>query len=137
VSPSGRPSSLAFKSLLIILPDLVLGNLSTNSISRGYSLPAKCSFTKFVILSFNLSLALTPSFNTTKALIISPLTSSGFPITPASIISGCSTKALSTSNGPTRSPEVLMTSSARPTNQKYPSPSLIALSPEIYQPFLK
>jgi hypothetical protein len=39
------------------------------------------------------------------------------PITAASATAGCSTSALSTSNGPIRYDALPMTSSARPTNQ--------------------
>ena len=44
-------------------------------------------------------------------------TGSGLPITPASATAGCSSSALSTSNGPIRWPGVLITSSPRATNQ--------------------
>src|SRR5690606_23425853 len=37
-------------------------------------------------------------------------------------------------NGPTLSPEVIITSSSRPWNQTYPSSSIVAKSPDIYQP---
>ena len=74
-----------------------------------------------------------PGFSATNALTISPAIGSGLPITPASATAGCSISALSTSNGPIRCPEDLMTSSARPTNQKYPSASRFARSPVRYQ----
>ena len=59
-----------------------------------------------------------PGFSATKALTISPAIGSGLPMTPASATAGCSISALSTSNGPIRWPDDLITSSARPTNQK-------------------
>ena len=43
--------------------------------------------------------------------------------TPASATASCSISALSTSTGPMRYPALLMTSSARPSNQRKPSPS--------------
>ncbi len=54
----------------------------------------------------------------TNALTTSIATGSGLPITPASATAGCSISTLSTSKGPMRWPDVLITSSARPTNQK-------------------
>ena len=66
----------------------------------------------------NASVGSNPSLRETKALTISIRSSSGFPITPASATAGCSMSADSTSNGPTRWPAVLITSSERPTNQK-------------------
>lgn len=89
----------------------------------------------------------------------SPLTGSGLLTTADSTTAGCSISALSTSNGPMRyleekgsqssapprrnhpgelspsstgrctHPEDMMTSSALPTNQKYPSLSITPLSP--------
>ncbi len=59
-----------------------------------------------------------PGRRVTNALTSSPATGSGLPITPASATAGCSISTLSTSNGPTRWPADLITSSARPTNQK-------------------
>ena len=41
----------------------------------------------------------------------------GVPMTAASATAECSIRALSTSKGPMRWPELLITSSARPTNQ--------------------
>ena len=55
------------------------------------------------------------------------------PITAASITAGCSTSADSTSNGPIRYALDVITSSLRPSNQKYPSSSTAALSPVKYQ----
>ena len=75
-----------------------------------------------------------PALSETKAFTISMATGSGLPMTPASATAGCSISTLSTSNGPTRCPEVLMTSSARPTNQYHPSASRRARSPVRYQP---
>ena len=63
------------------------------------------------------SLGRKPGFTATNALTISPAIGSGLPITPASATAGCYISALSTSNGPIRWPEDLITSSARPTNQ--------------------
>ena len=64
------------------------------------------------------SLGSKPVLSETKALTTSPTIGSGLPITPASATAGCSISALSTSNGPIRWPADLITSSARPTNQK-------------------
>src|SRR5699024_8477141 len=89
------------------------------------------------ISSFNSSLSSNSGRNATNALIISPRTGSGLPMTPASATASCSTNFDSTSNGPTRSPAVMITSSTRPWNQKYPSSSLYADSPDTYQSPMK
>ena len=72
-----------------------------------------------------------------NAATISPLTSSGLATTAASTIYGCSRSTLSTSKGLILYPEDVMISSDLPTNQKYPSLSLVAVSPVKYHPFLK
>ncbi len=59
-----------------------------------------------------------PGLSVTKALTVSPSTGSGMPITAASATAGWAIKAVSTSNGPIRWPVDLITSSARPTNQR-------------------
>ena len=88
------------------------------SISRGATARPSFSRAKRMISRRSSSVGSWPSFSETKALTISIATGSGLPITPASATAGCSISADSTSNGPTRWPAVLITSSARPTNQK-------------------
>ncbi len=61
-------------------------------------------------------------------------TGSGLPMAADSATAGCSSRALSISKGPTRCPPVLITSSSRPENQKYPSASRLARSPQMYHP---
>ena len=51
VSPSGSPSSLAFRSLLIIFPDLVLGSPGINSIFLG-----QATAWSFFLVNFLMSL---------------------------------------------------------------------------------
>ncbi|MNJ51786.1 hypothetical protein D3C77_471010 [compost metagenome] len=121
----------------MILPDRVFGSLSLNSISRGAAWADSPSFTNRAMSAFSSSEGSYPSKSEMNALIISPLVGSGFPITPASATAGCSSSLLSTSNGPIRSPEELITSSIRPWNQKYPSSSIYAVSPEIYHPGMR
>ena len=121
----------------MILPLRVLGRLRRKSISFG----ATAAPSRLRAWPSNsrrsASPASKPGFSATKAFTTSPAMGSGLPITPASATAGCSISALSTSKGPIRWPEVLMTSSARPTNQKYPSSSRIARSPVRYQPSTK
>ena len=71
------------------------------------------------------------------AATISPLSLSGLATTAASTIFGCSKRVLSTSKGLILYPEDVMISSDLPTNQIYPSLSLVAVSPVKYHPFLK
>src|SRR5699024_5057853 len=136
-SPSGKSSSHAFNTRRIILPERVLGNFSLNSISRGAACAANPSLTNLRISSFNSSLSLNSGRRATNALIISPRTGSGLPMTPASATASCSTNFDSSSNGPTRSPAVMITSSTRPWNQEYPSSSLHDDSTETYQSPIK
>ena len=103
----------------MILPERGFGSLSINSISRGNACAARCFLTNWAISSLSFSEGLTPSFNFTKALIISPRMGSGFPITPASTTDGCDTSADSTSNGPTRSPEVFISRIDARTNNDF------------------
>ena len=64
-----------------------------------------------------------------KAFTISVLTGSGTPITAAIPTEGCLSRQSSISAGPILYPELVMTSSFLPTNQKYPSGSFLARSP--------
>ena len=54
----------------------------------------------------------------TAKLVLTAIALAGTPITAASATEGCSSNADSTSNGPIRYEALIMTSSARPTNQK-------------------
>ena len=74
-----------------------------------------------------------PGRRTTNAFTISPRSGSGLPIAALSATAACSSNALSTSKGPMRYPAEVITSSARPVNQKYPSSSRTARSPVTYQ----
>ena len=113
-----QPSSRAFSSRRMILPLRVFGTLSMKSISFGATTAPSRLRRKAEQLQPQLLARLrSPACSATKALTISPTTGSGLPMTPASATAGCSISALSTSKGPTRWPAVLMTSSARPTNQ--------------------
>ncbi len=121
----------------MILPLRVRGTVSANSISFGATTAPRC--TRACASSSRSSSCdhSKPGFRVTKAFTTSPATGSGLPMTPASATAGCSSSTLSTSNGPIRWPEVLITSSPRPTNQKYPSASRRARSPVRYQPSRK
>jgi len=77
-----------------------------------------------------------PFVRTTVALTACPRCLSGIPVTAHSRTAGCCWKTLSTSNGLTLYPAVFMRSSARPTNQMYPSSSYFAVSPVWYRPSL-
>ena len=111
-------SSAARSSLRLIFPEMVFGK------SRyEFNLPwvlVGCGCPLDVILDVRLisdSEGSYPLFRTTNALTIIPRMRSGEPTTAASCTAGCSSRALSTSNGPMRYPELLITSSSRPTNQ--------------------
>src|SRR5579871_2872135 len=117
-SPSGSPSSRAFSKRRMILPLRVRGTCEQNSISLGAIAAPSFLRAKPINSRRSWSLPSCPGLRATKAFTISPIVGSGFPITPASATAGCSSSALSTSNGPTMWPAVLMMSSARPTNVK-------------------
>src|SRR6202011_5076687 len=101
-----------------IFPERVLGSSATNSTARGYLYGAvtrlQCSCSSFT----SASLGSKPGRRTTNALTMLPRSASGEPTTADSITAGCSSSALSTSNGPMRDEPDEITSSARPTNQK-------------------
>ncbi len=102
----------------MIFPLRVLGRSSRNSISRGATAGPR-RFRAWPRRSRRRSsLVSWPAFSATNAFTTSPTVGSGIPITAASATAGCSRSALSTSKGPMRWPADLMTSSARPTNQK-------------------
>src|SRR6476620_7124774 len=132
-SPSGSPSSRALSSRRITVPLLVCGRCWSKSISSGASPPSRRR-PKASSSRRRSSVGSKPGRSVTNALTSSPATGSGLPITTASTTAGCSVSAGSTSNGPSRGPAELITSSARPTNQKYPSSSVRARSPLTYQP---
>jgi len=120
----------------MILPLRVLGREATNSISCGIARGDNFLRMKFMISNSRSSFGSCPGLSATNALTTSMLTGSGLPTAADSATAGCSRSADSISNGPTRWPPVLMTSSSRPTNQKYPSASTLARSPQMYHPFL-
>ena len=102
----------------MILPLRVLGRLARKSIALGATAAPRRLRAWPSSSRFSASLGSKPGLSATKALTISPTIGSGMPMTPASATAGCSSSALSTSNGPIRWPADLITSSARPTNQK-------------------
>ena len=102
----------------MIFPLRVLGSLSTNSISCGMASGESRLRMKFMMESSRSSSGAKPGFSATKAFTTSMFTGSGLPMAADSATASCSRSALSISNGPTRCPPVLMTSSSRPENQK-------------------
>src|SRR5882724_6013827 len=101
-----------------ILPVSVFGSWSRNSISRGYWCRPTWVFTTSTISASSPPRAGRPGLRTTYAFTICPRSASGLPTTAASATAGCFRIALSTSKGPIRYPALLITSSARPSNQK-------------------
>ena len=101
----------------MILPLRVRGSAGTKSSSLGATAAPSRWRAKPSSSRRKASPATYPGLRETKAFTVSSCTESGLPITPASATAGCSISTLSTSNGPMRWPEDLMTSSERPTNQ--------------------
>src|SRR5262249_23564872 len=124
-----RRRSCSRSSTRRILPLTVLGRPATNSMARGYLYGAVTRFTCSCSARVSSSPGAWPGRRTTNAFTISPRTGSGLATTADSSTAGCSRSALSTSKGPIRYPAEMMTSSARPTNQRYPSSSRWARSP--------
>src|SRR5581483_6105382 len=116
-----------------IFPLRVFGSASTNSISRGYLYGAVTRLQCSCSSPTSVSARSYPVRRTTNAFTIWPRSGSGFPTTALSATAGCSSSALSTSNGPIRYAAERMTSSARPVNHRYPSSSRTARSPVTYQ----
>ena len=102
----------------MIFPLRVLGRFGSNAISLGATTAPSRVRAKASSSRRSASLGSNPALSETKALTTSMATGSGLPITPASATARCSIRMLSTSKGPIRWPDVLITSSARPTNQK-------------------
>jgi len=69
VSPSGSPSSRAFKTLLIIFPERVRGNHSVISISSGMAMAPSSSLTCWRILSSRSGVRSASFLRMTNALI--------------------------------------------------------------------
>src|SRR5690606_835463 len=107
----GRPAA-ARSSRLSTLPVDVLGRLSRISITCG-TMKSSRRARQWRWMSRSVSRA--PSFSVTTALMRSPSTGSGTPMTAASLIPSRSCSTFSTSRGLTFSPRVLMMSSLRPT----------------------
>src|SRR3989337_622851 len=80
ISPGSTPSSFAFNTLRMILPLLVLGSHSVNSISEGMAIGPSSFLTCFFISSSKESDGLYPCFNITNAFMISPFNASGLPM---------------------------------------------------------
>ena len=101
---SGRPLSASRgRSTRRIFPLTVLGSSVTKEISRGYLYGAVVRFTWSWSSVARVSELATPlGLRTTKALMRWPSFSSGTPTTADSATAGCSRRADSTSNGPTR-----------------------------------
>ncbi|MCK7538235.1 MAG: hypothetical protein MZV63_48420 [Marinilabiliales bacterium] len=72
---------------------------------------------KFIISSSRSGLGVNPGLRVMNAFTTSMFISSGLDVTADSPTAGCSSRADSTSNGLTRCPPVLITSSSRPMNQ--------------------
>ena len=85
-----------------ILPEMVLGSSSTNSISRGYLYGALTRLQWSCNSSTSAYEPAWPGARITNALTIWPRSGSGLPTTAASATATCSTRADSTSNGPMR-----------------------------------
>ena len=102
----------------MIFPLRVLGRASLNSISLGATTAPRRVRADAISCLRSPSLGAHPGFNETNAFTTSPAIGSGLPITAASATPSCSRSVLSTSKGPIRWPIDLITSSARPTNQK-------------------
>src|SRR5690606_3713162 len=88
VSPSGSPSSRALSRRRMILPLRVLGRFGTKSISLGATAAPRRLRAKPSSSRFSASPGSMPGLSATNALTISPITGSGFPITPASCTAG-------------------------------------------------
>ena len=102
----------------MIFPLRVRGSVPRNAISFGATAAPRRLRAKPISSRASSSLGAYPGLSETNAFTTSSATGSGLPMTPASATAGCSSSALSTSNGPMRWPADLITSSARPTNQK-------------------
>ena len=102
----------------MIFPLALFGSSSTNATSRGYLYGAVTVFTCSCSSPIRSAVGSKPCLSTTNALTISPRSASGAPTTALSATAGCSSSALSTSNGPIRYADERITSSARPTNQR-------------------
>src|SRR4051794_32754625 len=101
----------------MILPVVVRGRSSTNSMSRGISCGASRVRTWLRSSSRSSSVGSRPGFSTTKAFGTCPRRSSGTPTTAAMATDGCEPRQFSISPGPIRYPAELMTSSFRDSNQ--------------------
>ena len=130
--PARRPASNRRNSTRLILPEIVFGN-SKNSIRftrlYGASRARKCAKIAAAVPAS----AAYPSANATNAFGNAVRVASGEGTTAASATAGCSISTLSNSNGLIRYPELLNTSSARPTYVSVPSAFRIATSPVRYQ----
>src|ERR1035437_10157642 len=116
-SPPGRPRSRALSSRRMILPARFFGMLGRKSISFGATAAPRRTRVKPSNSRFRFSLGSYPGFKDTNAFTSSRATGSGLPITPASATAGCSSRTLSTSKGPIKCPDDLITSSARRTTR--------------------
>ena len=128
-SPTSLPRTTALNTRRMILPLRVFGSIDTK-LQLAITATGPSSLRTVASSSASSSSdGSWPVLSTTKAEITSPRSSSGRPVTPASATAGWRRKAVSTSIVPMRWPAILMISSARPLNQKYPSSSYSAASP--------
>ena len=88
VSPIGAPDKTAFRSLRMILPLRVFGNLLTMITASGVAIGPIVVLTCFLSSALSSSEAVNPLRNTTNATGTSPLTTSSLPITAASLTAG-------------------------------------------------
>src|ERR1700722_5987013 len=96
----GHPS--ARNSRRSTLPVAVIGRVSVNCTSRGYSWSASCTLTKSWISRASASPGAKPGRSTIQALIDSVRTGSGMPTTADIATAGCFISVCSISDGPTR-----------------------------------
>src|SRR5699024_1314892 len=85
-----------------VLPEIVFGSSSINSIFLGYLYGAVSFLLNFckVVINGRSSSSETGSYKTTYALTNCPRTGSGLATTAQSLTSGCFNNTSSTSNGP-------------------------------------
>ena len=113
----------------MILPERVLGSSAEKMMSSGRARAPIFLATCPLSSSMSFGVPSTPALTVTKAAIAWPLMSCDLPMTAASATALWSTSADSTSIVDTRWPEMFMTSSTRPSSQKYASRSRLAPSP--------
>src|SRR5699024_10975936 len=133
VSPKVSPVYSWVRMRRMILPERVLGTSGTKTMSAGLATGPMCLVTSWVSSVLAASSWKSPRA-TTNAMAQCPVLGSGTGVTPASITLGWDTRADSISMVDNRWPEILMTSSMRPSIQISSSSSTLAPSPAKNQP---